>query len=290
MKAGRFILYAVVALSMTSCLNDDGGNTRLNEEVKQIDDYLTSNGITEDVLYDNFNGLRVHVHEYGELAPPHDGQDVTINYVAKLFSNGTIFSSGVITDKVQNLSPFGLELTVRSMMTGSNVTAYIPSPSGFGSSGANGVPPDAILVYDIFLANTERTPTEKAQFKTDSTAIVTYINDNALDLELQTGDVWMAVDQAGVGPFPNPYSVVTMDYKLSLLSNPGTVFDQGTLSERPIFELIDGFKVAMPMLNEGAKARFILPSILGYGTTGTNSGVPSNAILIYEVTLTNIHE
>ena len=92
MKAGRFILYAVVALSMTSCLNDDGGNSKLNEEVKAIDDYLTSNGITDNILYDNYNGLRVHVHEYGKFAPPHDGQDVTINYVGKLFSNGTIFT------------------------------------------------------------------------------------------------------------------------------------------------------------------------------------------------------
>lgn len=290
MKAGRFVLYAVIALSLASCLNDDGSNSKLNEEVKLIDDYLESNGITENVLYDNFNGIRVHVHEYGKLAPPHDGQDVTINYVGKLFSTGAIFSQGVITDKVQNLSPFGLELTVRSVMTGSNVTAYIPSSSGFGPAGANGVPPDAILVYDIFLAHTERTATEKAQFKADSTAIVKYINDNALDHQLHTGDVWMTVDQPGIGPFPNPYSVVTLDYKLSLMSNPAAVFDEGTLTERPIFELIDGFKVVMPMLNEGAKARFIIPSILGYGPTGTSSGVPANAILIYEITLTNIHE
>jgi FKBP-type peptidyl-prolyl cis-trans isomerase len=290
MKAERFVLYAVIALSLTSCLSDDGRNDKLNEEVKLIDDYLTANGITENVLYDNFNGIRVHVHEYGKLAPPHDGQDVTINYVGKLFSNGSIFATGVITDKVQNLSPFGLELTVRSMMTGSNVTAYIPSPSGFGSAGANGVPPDAILVYDIFLAHTARTATEKAQFKADSTAIVKYISDNSLDLQLRTGDVWMTVDQPGVGPFPNPYSIVSLDYKLSLLSNPGTVFDEGALNERPIFELIDGFKIVLPMLNEGAKARFILPSILGYGPTGTNTGIPANSILIYEITLKDIHE
>lgn len=263
MKAGRIILYGVLALSMTSCLNDDGSSSKLNEEVKLIDDYLESSGVTDNVLYDNFNGVRVHVREYGKFAPPHTGQDVTINYVGKLFSDGSIFASGVITDKVQNLKPFGLELTVRSMMTGSNVTAYIPSSAGFGSAGANGVPPDAILVYDIFLAHTERTATEKAQFTADSTAIEKYIADNGLDLEIETGDVWLAIDESGVGAFPNPYSVVTLDYKLSLMSNPGTVFDQGTLAERPIFELIDGFKVVMPKLSKGAKARFILPSILG---------------------------
>ena len=290
MKAGQIMLYAVMALSLGACLSDDGKNTQLNEEVKLIDEYLAANGITENVLYDNFNGIRIHVHEYGKLAPPHDGQNVTVQFIGKLFPDSTTFTQGPVTDKLQSLSPFGFGVTVRNIMTGSNVTAYVPSKSGYGASGANGVPPDAILVYDIYLAHTERTPTEKAQFKTDSTAIVQYIEDNELDLELQTGDVWMAIDESGVGPFANPYSVVTLDYKMSLLSNPGSVVDQGTLTQRSVFELIDGFKVAIPKLSKGAKARFIIPSILGYGPAGTSSGIPANSNLIYEVTLTDIHD
>lgn len=288
MKAKGLLIIGIIFVSLFSCIGEDRTNNQLNAEVKQIDDYLAGAGITENLLYDNANGSRIHVHEYGKLAPPHEGQEVTINYVGKLFSNGATFASGVITDKVQNLNPIGFRSAVMSMMTGSNVTAYIPSRSGFGAAGANGVPPDAILVYDIYIANTERTPTEKAQFKKDSTDIVNYINTEALEHEYRTGDVWLVVDQPGVGPTANPYDVVTMDYKLSLFSDPGTAFEEGTIEQQSIFSLIDGFRIAMPMLNEGARARFILPSIHGYGPTG-RSGIPSNTILIYEVTLSKIH-
>lgn len=288
MKANWLFFYSVMAALLFGCISEDPSNSRLNDEVKQIDDYLASTGVTENILYDNASGMRIHVHEYGDNAPPHDGQEVTIIYVGKLLSSSATFSTGTITDKVQNLSPVGFRNTVRSMMTGSNVTAYIPSSSGFGSAGANGVPPDAILVYDIYLANTTRTPTEEAQFQKDSTAIANYIFENELDHQYEPSDIWIVVDQPGVGPNASPYDVVTMDYKLSLLSDPAVIADQGTLDQQSIFSLIDGFRVAMPMLNEGAKARFILPSILGYGVTG-QSGIPSNAILIYEVSLTSIH-
>lgn len=289
MKANWLFFYSAMVALLIGCIGEDPSNSRLNDEVKQIDDYLASAGVTENILYDNANGMRIHVHEYGDYAPPHDGQEVTIIYVGKLFSNGATFTSGTITDKVQNLSPAGFRTTVRSMMTGSNVTAYIPSSSGFGSAGANGVPADAILVYDIYLANTERTPTEEAQFQKDSTAIANYIFENELDHEYNPREIWIVIDQPGVGPNANPYDVVTIDYKLSLLSDPETIVDQGTLDQQSIFGLIDGFKLAMPLLNEGAKARFILPSIYGYGVTGI-SGIPSNANLIYEVSLTQIHQ
>ena len=288
MKTNWLFFYSVMAALLFGCISEDPSNSRLNDEIKQIDDYLASTGVTENILYDNANGLRIHVHEYGDKAPPHDGQEVTINYAGKLFPSGATFSSGLITDKIQNLSPAGFRATVRSMMTGSNVTAYIPSSSGFGSAGANGVPPDAILVYDIYLAQTARTPTEEAQFESDSTAIANYIDSNALEHQYNPSDVWIVVDQPGVGANANPYDIVTMDYKLSLLSDPETIIEESTLEQQSIFQLIDGFRVAIPMLNEGAKARFILPSIHGYGPTGRGS-IPSNAILIYEVTLTKIH-
>ncbi|MFO7258749.1 MAG: FKBP-type peptidyl-prolyl cis-trans isomerase [Bacteroidota bacterium] len=288
MKAGRIVLCVSVALSLTSCLSDDGGNTRLNEEVKLIDEFLARNGVTQNVLYDNYNGIRIHVHEYGKWAPPHNGQEVTVNYVGRLFETGATFSTGTITDKLQNLSPSGFQLVVRNMMTGSNVTAFIPSPSGYGSAGANGVPPDAILVYEMYIANTERSPTEEAQFKKDSTAIKTYLADNEQEFQYYS-DIWYAIDEPGIGVHPTPFQFVSGEYKLSLLSNPGTVLEQSTLTQHPIPDLIDGLRVAIPLLREGGKAKFIIPSGLGYGPSGFGS-VPSNANLLFEFTLTGIHE
>src|SRR5690606_27758428 len=239
MKAGQIILYAVMALSLGACLSDDGKNTQLNEEVKLIDEYLAANGITENVLYDNFNGIRIHVHEYGKLAPPHDGQNVTVQFIGKLFPDSTTFTQGQVTDKLQSLSPFGFGVTVRNIMTGSIVTAYDPSKSGYGASGANGLPPDAILVYNIYLAHTERSPTAKAQFNTDSTARLQYIEPYKLDRGSQSCDVGIGSHGSGVEAFPNPYSVGRLDYSMSLFSKPASEVYQATLNRRSVIELID---------------------------------------------------
>jgi FKBP-type peptidyl-prolyl cis-trans isomerase FkpA len=288
MKAGRFVLYAAISLSLASCLGDDSRVSKLNEEVKLIDEFLAANGITQNILYDNINGIRIHVHEYGKWAPPHQGQTVTVNFVGKLFSNGNTFATGPITQKLQDLSPYGFGLVVGNMMTGSNVTAYIPSPSGFGSSGTSNVPPDAILVYDIYIAHTERTPTEEAQFQKDSTAIVTFIEDSETDYQYYS-DIWYAIDEHGIGAYATPFQFVSGEYKVSLLSNPGTVLEQNTLTQHPIPDLVDGLRVAIPLLREGSKARFIIPSGLAYGPSGRGS-VPGNANLLFEFHLTDIHQ
>jgi FKBP-type peptidyl-prolyl cis-trans isomerase len=287
MKAKWFNMYASIAIGMLSCINGQDSNTLFNDEIKQIDDYLISIGVADEVLYDNGNGIRVHIHEYGEEAPPHNGQTVTINYAGRLFPNGATFASGTITDKLENLTPPGFKSTVANIMTGTNVTSYIPSSRGFGEAGTTDVPPNSILVYDIYLAQTERTAIEQDQFETDSTAIANYIADNQLDLVYNDGDIWYSVQEEGTGANPIPYDVVTFDYKLSLLSDPQTIFDQGTITDTGIFTLVDGFKVGLPLLREGTKATFIIPSGLGYGPKGAN-GLPGNANLIYEITFTKI--
>lgn len=289
MKAKLISLYALMAMGLACCISGENPNAQLENEIKQIDDYLIGLGIQDEVLYDNVNGLRIHVHEYGEKAPPQNGQTVTVNFAGRLFSDGTTFTSGTVTDKIEALGPFGFRNTVKNIMTGSNVTVYVPSSSGFGESGTTGVPPGSILIYDIYLSNTQKTASQLAQFKTDSTAIANYIEDNQLPLVYTTGEIWINEEESGIGVYPTPYDIVTFDYKLSLLSNPGTVFEEGTLSEVSVFGLIDGFKIALPLLGEGAKARIIIPSLLGYGATGA-SGVPSNSNLIYEITLTKVHK
>ncbi|HEY8512096.1 MAG TPA: FKBP-type peptidyl-prolyl cis-trans isomerase [Cyclobacteriaceae bacterium] len=288
MKVTRFILYAAISLSLVSCLSDDGRVSKLNEEVKLIDDFLAANGITQNVLYDNLNGIRIHVHEYGKWAPPHTGQTVTVNYVGKLFSNGTTFATGPVTAKLQDLSPYGFGVVVSNMMTGSNVTAYIPSPSGYGTAGTNNVPPDAILVYDIYIAKTERTATEESRFKQDSLAILHYIEDSETDFQYYS-DIWYVIDEQGIGDYATPFQLISGEYKISLLSNPTTILDQSTLTQHPIPDLIDGLRVAIPLLREGSKARFIIPSGLGYGPSGFGS-VPGNANLLFEFKLTDIHQ
>ena len=45
----------------------------------------------------------------------------------------------------------------------------------------------------------------------------------------------------------------------------------------------------MQLLNKGSKATLVIPSELGYGSTGAGNGViPPNAMLIFDVELVDI--
>jgi len=54
-------------------------------------------------------------------------------------------------------------------------------------------------------------------------------------------------------------------------------------------QVIEGFETAISLLNEGAKAKFIIPSQLAFGKTGSSTGiVPPYSTLIYEIELVNL--
>jgi FKBP-type peptidyl-prolyl cis-trans isomerase len=51
-------------------------------------------------------------------------------------------------------------------------------------------------------------------------------------------------------------------------------------------QVIKGFETAISLLNEGAQAKFIIPSQLAYGEKGSSTGiVPPYTTLVYEIEL-----
>lgn len=55
-------------------------------------------------------------------------------------------------------------------------------------------------------------------------------------------------------------------------------------------QVFSGFATGISMMSEGAKALFVIPSVVGYGSRGSTEGsVPPYSTLIYEVKLVRIH-
>lgn len=73
----------------------------------------------------------------------------------------------------------------------------------------------------------------------------------------------------------------------------GTVFDD-SYDQRPFRvemsnpNLIDGWKIALPMMKEGSTWIIYLPPDLAYGQIGLSSYVPPNAVLVYKITILEI--
>ena len=95
--------------------------------------------------------------------------------------------------------------------------------------------------------------------------------------------------QRGEGRTAEKGKTVSVHYKGQLVD--GTVFDSSYKRNNPIDfalgvgQVIPGWDEGIQLLTVGDKARFVIPSDLGYGAQGAGGVIPPNATLIFEVEL-----
>ncbi len=87
-------------------------------------------------------------------------------------------------------------------------------------------------------------------------------------------------------PKPNVNSYVKVNYKGKLVD--GTVFETNSGAWISLATAVSGWKEGITKMHLGSKYVFYIPSALGYGTSTTNSAIPANSILIFEVELLEI--
>ena len=98
--------------------------------------------------------------------------------------------------------------------------------------------------------------------------------------------------QKGDGKKAEKGKKVSVHYKGSLES--GEVFDSSYTRKQPIdFQLgvgqvISGWDEGIALLQVGDKARFVIPSHLGYGSRGAGGVIPADATLIFDVELMDV--
>ena len=97
------------------------------------------------------------------------------------------------------------------------------------------------------------------------------------------------IETPGAGASPSQGQNVSVHYKGSLLD--GTVFDSSYKRNQPIDfalgvgQVIKGWDEGIALLSKGAKATFIIPADLGYGSAGAGGVIPPDATLRFEVEL-----
>ena len=79
------------------------------------------------------------------------------------------------------------------------------------------------------------------------------------------------------------YLVRSLNGEVYDASEKGYRFKMGDTS------LVKGWNEGIAKMREGGKARFIVPSKLGYGVAG-NGQVPPDATLVFDVDLIKIHK
>ena len=98
--------------------------------------------------------------------------------------------------------------------------------------------------------------------------------------------------QKGEGKQAEAGKTVSVHYEGSLEN--GKVFDSSYARKKPIEfrlgqgQVIEGWDEGIALLRVGDKARFVIPSDLGYGPAGAGGVIPPNATLIFDVELMDV--
>jgi len=77
---------------------------------------------------------------------------------------------------------------------------------------------------------------------------------------------------------------------ITYVSDPSGVlyktFDSGTITY-PLNNLIPGWQIVLPLIGEGGQIKILIPSSLGYGSSGSGS-IPGNSPLYFDVSLLKV--
>lgn len=94
----------------------------------------------------------------------------------------------------------------------------------------------------------------------------------------------------GTGRSPKAKDKVRCHYEGWLID--GTVFDssykRGEPADFPLDGVIPGWTEGVQLMKEGAKYRFFIPYLLGYGERGAGSSIPPYSTLVFDVELIKV--
>ena len=129
----------------------------------------------------------------------------------------------------------------------------------------------------------------QAQFKTDTTAIRSFLVANNITAVKDTSGVFYQVITPGSGNITySGYTYFTANYKGKLLN--GTTFDS-TAVNSPIKaylgNMIPGWQIGLQKIQKGGKIRLFVPSYYGYGNQ-QRGPIPANSVLDFTIELLDL--
>jgi len=125
----------------------------------------------------------------------------------------------------------------------------------------------------------------------EAKAIEEFISRHGWKMQMSGTGLHYQVYEKGTGALANDSSILSVAYKVYLLD--GTLCYEADESH-PLKlitgkgQQINGLEEGLMMMNEGARARFVIPNHLAYGITGDQDKIPPASALYYDVHLVKI--
>lgn len=118
--------------------------------------------------------------------------------------------------------------------------------------------------------------------------ITEFIKSNNITATKHPSGLYYQIIKPGSGSFPYPSNTkITIKYEGKLLN--GTVIDNGNGVENTfqLAQLIEGWRIGIPLIQKGGEIRLIIPSELAYGSQATGP-IPANSVLDFTIQLINV--
>lgn len=243
------------------------------------------------------SGIYYDITGEGDGTHPDSNSIVNVHYKGYLLDSArTVFDSSYergepIEFPLKNVIK-GWQESIPLLQIGQKGTFLIPSEIAYGPRGAGSdIPPNTVLAFDVELLDHFK-PEEKAkrQAEKDQKAIIAYLSDKGMVTQKTESGIHYSIDRKGTGKNPTADDIVKVHYKGTLLD--GIVFDssyeRGEPISFPLNRVVPGWQESIPLLQEGGKGTFLIPSALAYGERGAGGVIPPNAVLNFEVELIQV--
>ena len=124
--------------------------------------------------------------------------------------------------------------------------------------------------------------------ESESEEMTAFCNAQGITCTVDTNGIYYQVIDQGSGMTPNLNSMITVTYEASTLD--GNVVEDKTTSPvtKQLNKFIEGWRLALPYIQQGGRIKMILPSVLAYGCTGISGTVPPNSPLYYDIVLIKV--
>lgn len=127
---------------------------------------------------------------------------------------------------------------------------------------------------------------QPASVSSEKSQMVAYCATNNINYQEHSSGILYEIINPGSGSRPTVDSIISVVYTGKLMNN--TTFDaQANPVTFLLSGVIDGWKIALPLLQKGGRIKMVIPSSLAYSCTGYGS-IPPNTPLFFDVTLTDV--
>lgn len=277
---GLILLFCVV---FNACKKETRTLKQIEDE--KIQAYIKSNNLTGFVkdsigfYYQILNpgtGDQLKFSSYVSIAQKTTSINETVNYEFTIYAP--------MADYLGYVTPIAWRETLVKVKRGAEVRILTPSYLAFGKNGSgNFIPGNAILDTKITVPDDRDRVTYEDKLMRD---FITAKNITAI--KDPSGMYYQIITPGTGASITSSIASLQVSYTGRYLT--GSIFDQaatGSPITLGINNVIEGWKIGVPLIKEGGKIRLLIPSRLAYADRPP-SGIPLNAVLDFDIELVKV--